>query len=287
MHSPALLSTDFHVSIHGTELFVRNLTHARESQGTLPEAGPSDGTGNPVLVFLHEALGSVGQWKHFPRELCLATGCDGIVYDRKGHGGSSPMDRPRDMNFYHEEAEEILPALLDHLSIQQPVLIGHSDGATIALQYALSFPDRVSAVVSEAAHVLIEKETVDGIRKAREIYATTDLREKLSRYHGEKTDALFSAWADTWLQPEYADWSMEKDLAAIRCPLLVIQGLDDDFGSPAQVESIARNASGDVRTLLLPGCGHVPHNQMRGFVIDSIREFLENIHAIEKGRAIV
>ncbi len=223
----------------------------------------------PVIVFLHEALGSVGQWKSFPWELCRATGCDGVVYDRRGHGQSSAVREPRDLDFYRSEAEVYLRGLLDELNVRRPILFGHSDGATIALKYASSFPEETVAVVSEAAHVIIEEITLEGIREAKQIYATTDLGTKLARYHGDKTDAVFRAWADTWLAPGLAKWNMLDDLRKITCPVLVVQGEDDQYGSRLQVDSITNHVSGESELLWIEGCGHVPHLQARGRVLES------------------
>ena len=228
----------------------------------------------PTWVFLHEALGSVGQWKSFPYELCRATGLDGIVYDRVGHGRSSPMRRQREPDFYREEAETYLHGLLHELNVRRPLLFGHSDGATIALMYASCFPGRTEGVVSEAAHVVIEDVTVAGIREARAQYATTDLREKLSRYHAKKTDAVFSAWADTWMDPAMAEWEMLGDLHGIRCPVLVVQGDQDQYGSRRQVDLIAEHAGGPADVLWLDGVGHVPHLQARQRIIDETKRWI-------------
>lgn len=250
---PRIIERQFHLPVEEDALFVKLLLHATPETAEL----------RPTWVFLHEALGSVGQWKSFPYELCRATGLDGIVYDRVGHGRSSPMRKPRDPLFYREEAEVSLHGLLHALNVRRPLLFGHSDGATIALMYASRFPDTTEGVVSEAAHVVIEDVTVDGIREARVQYATTDLKEKLSRYHAEKTDAVFSAWADTWLDPAMAEWEMLDDLRAIRCPLLVVQGDGDQYGSRRQVDLIAEHTGGPAEILWLEGVGHVPHLQAR------------------------
>ena len=258
MTTPArIIERSFHVPVGEDALYVKLLHHVTQ------EATET----RPTWIFLHEALGSVGQWKSFPYELCRETGMDGIVYDRVGHGRSAPMRKPRDTHFYREEAESSLHGLLEALNIRRPLLFGHSDGATIALKYAASFPDGAVGVVSAAAHVVIEEITLQGIREAREQYRTTDLREKLSRYHAEKTDAVFSAWADTWLDPSLADWDMLEDLRRIRCPVLVVQGETDQYGSVKQVDLIAGNVRGPVQTLWLEGIGHVPHLQARSRLI--------------------
>ena len=228
----------------------------------------------PPLLFLHEGLGSIAQWKDFPVALCTALGCEGVVYDRLGHGRSSARHHPRTPRYLHEETELVLPALLDALAIPRAALLGHSDGGTIALLLAAMAPERVVALVTEAAHVMVEAITLAGIRAAGAAYATTDLPRRLARYHGDKTDALFHAWHDTWLAPDFRDWSIEAALPAIRAPLLVIQGVEDEYGSVAQVEAIARGTGGPVERLLIPGCGHNPHHEARALVLARVAAFL-------------
>ena len=267
MNAPRLMEKTMHVSVGGAGLFVKMYAHISEHAAEK----------RPTLVFLHEALGSVGQWKSFPYELCKAAGCDGIVYDRKGHGKSSPMDGPRTPDFYAEEAELYLAGLLDALNIRRPLLVGHSDGATVALKFASSFPGRPVGVISEAAHVIIEDITLEGIREARGLYERTDLGAKLSRYHGDKTDDVFRAWADTWLSPELASWDMLEDLHAVRCPVLVIQGAGDQYGSRRQVDLIAEHVSGPSEIVWIENCGHVPHLERRAAVIEKMSEFITRL----------
>lgn len=257
-----ILQRAVRVTAGGAGLYVRLYAHSDAA------------TDRPTLVFLHEALGSVGQWKSFPATLCAATGCDGLAYDREGHGQSDPMRAPRTTDFYRREAGEVLPELLAALGVRAPVLVGHSDGGTIALYHAALFPGAPRAVVSEAAHVIIEEATVRGIREARRIYESTDLHAKLARYHGDKTAAVFHAWADTWLAPECADWHMLDVLTSIRCPLLLVQGEDDEYGTAAQFDAITGCVAGPVETCMIPDCGHVPHLQAREVVIRRIAEFL-------------
>jgi pimeloyl-ACP methyl ester carboxylesterase len=253
----AIVERQFHLPIGNDGLFVKLLLHATPEMEEV----------RPTWVFLHEALGSVAQWKGFPFELCRASGCDGIVYDRVGHGRSTPMRKPRDLHFYQEEAEVYLQGLLRELNVRRPLLFGHSDGATLALKFAACFPEIPVGVVSEAAHVIIEDITRAGIDAARGQYAATDLRVKLSRYHAEKTDAVFSAWAESWLDPSLADWTMVDDLKNIRCPVLIIQGEDDHYGSRRQVDLIAEHVQGPAGILWLHGTGHDPHLQSREIVI--------------------
>ncbi|MDX9757632.1 MAG: alpha/beta hydrolase [Bacteroidota bacterium] len=255
---PTIIERQFHIDVAGDGLFVKLLLHAT------PEVEET----RPTWVFLHEALGSVGQWKSFPFELCRATGYDAIVYDRVGHGRSTPMRKGRDLDFYEEEAAVYLRGLLAEMNVRKPLLFGHSDGATLALKYAALFPDALVGAVVEAPHVVIEDVTVSGIQEAKILYEESDLREKLMRYHGERTDAVFGAWIDTWLDPAGAEWNMLADLAAIRCPLLLIQGDADQYGTRRQVELIAERVQGPAALLWLEGIGHVPHLQARTRVVD-------------------
>jgi pimeloyl-ACP methyl ester carboxylesterase len=238
---------------------------------------PTGAPAGPSLVFLHEGLGSIGQWKDFPAELCGRMGLQGLVYDRWGYGGSEALDRQRDARYLHDEAEIFLPAVLEAVGIDRPILVGHSDGGSIALLFAAAFPTTPLAVVTEAAHVFVEEETLQGIHAAVEAWRTTDLRRRLERYHGGKAESVFSAWANTWLSPPFRAWNIEDMLPRITAPLLVIQGEDDEYGTKAQVEAIARGVRGPVATCLVPGCAHVPHLQARPCVIEAIRRFLEPV----------
>lgn len=258
-----------HVTVGDAGLYVTLYAHISEH---------ADET-RPTLIFMHEALGSVGQWKSFPAELCRASGCDGLVYDRKGHGKSTPMQGPRSLDFYREESEVYLSGLLAALNVRRPLLVGHSDGATIALMHASLFPGETVGVISEAAHVVIEDVTVQGIREARQQYENTDLREKLMRYHGEKTDAVFTAWADTWLDPGLASWDMLGDLARVTCPVLVVQGEGDQYGSRRQVDLIDQHVAGNAEILWLENCGHVPHLQARPRVLRAMTDFIQRTAA--------
>ncbi len=226
------------------------------------------------LIFLHEGLGSIGQWRDFPERLCMMTGLSGIVYERKGYGKSDPPVKKRTPYYLHEEALDVLPQFLDELGIMRPILIGHSDGGSIALIFSSAFPERVQTVVTEAAHVFIEEITLEGIRRAVSIYEETNLKEQLKKYHGDKTDDLFRAWSETWLSNEFSGWNIEEYLPGINCPLLVIQGKDDEYGTPAQVEAIVSKVSGPAEPLIIPSCGHIPHLQAKEKVIEAIKNFI-------------
>ncbi len=229
----------------------------------------------PVLIFLHEGLGSIAQWKEFPVQLCLACGLSGLIYERWGFGYSEPLSGPRNMDYLHHEGLESLPEVLEHCGVNKPpILIGHSDGGTIALIFAAAYPERPCAIITEAAHVFVEEVTLMGIRAAKQLYETTSLPQRLARYHGANTDAMFRGWCDTWLRPEFRDWNMVAELPKIIRPTLVIQGEDDEYGTPAQVESIATGVSGPAETLLIPNCSHVPHHQACDTVLAAMRRFI-------------
>ncbi|MCC3156740.1 alpha/beta hydrolase [Hymenobacter sp. 15J16-1T3B] len=215
----------------------------------------------PWLVFLHDSLGCIRLWRDFPARLALATGCHALVYDRRGYGQSTPFSgEPRGLDYLAAEAP-VLHQLLDACQVDRAVLFGHSDGGSIALLAAARFPTRVAAVVTEGAHVFVEDLTLAGIRAAQAQYLTTNLPERLARYHGDKTDAVFRAWADTWLLPEFRDWNIESHLPRIGCPVLVLQGAADEYGTAAQVEAIARQVGGPAEAVLLPGAAHSPHKE--------------------------
>lgn len=239
----------------------------------VPEGNPSGGQG-PCLVFLHEALGCVEMWKSYPERLCRLTGLPGVLYDRRGHGGSDPLQGPRRLDYLSREAGEVLPDLLGKLEIDRPVLVGHSDGGTIALLFAAAYPDWPCCAVTEAAHVFVEQVTRQGIRDVLSSYLHTDLERKLAKYHGSKSGDLFRAWSGVWLSDAFASWNMLRELSSISCPLLVIQGEDDEYGTREQVDRIVGLSSGPATPLLLPGCGHIPHLEAQDRVLEAAGEFI-------------
>jgi len=231
----------------------------------------------PVIVFLHEGLGSLAMWKDFPARLCEAAGLRGLVYSRAGYGRSTPRapDEHWDLDFMHRHACEGLPALLDTVGVQAPYfLFGHSDGGSIALIHAAGFPDRVAASIVLAPHIVVEEFGLDSIRKAREVFLTTDLKAKLARYHAD-IDSAFWGWNDIWLDPRFKQWSIESLLPAIRCPVLAVQGRDDEYGTMAQVDGIAA-ALPATRVLKLDRCGHSPHRDQPDKVIAATIEFIDS-----------
>jgi pimeloyl-ACP methyl ester carboxylesterase len=230
--------------------------------------------GCPHLIFLHEGLGSIAQWRDFPTTLCAMTGLPGLVYERLGYGQSDARDTGISVNYIHEEALTALPAVLARLNISDAILIGHSDGGSIALIYAACHGNNVRGVITEAAHVFVEDVTLAGIRRAVELYETTGFKERLFQYHGANTDAMFHAWADTWLDPMFRNWNIEEYLPRITCPLLVIQGAKDEYGTGAQVEAIVKGAASKAESVIIPDCGHVPHLQARETALSEMSRFI-------------
>jgi len=238
------------------------------------ENGANNEEGRPWLVFLHEGLGSVGQWRDFPSALCATTGLNALVYDRWGYGKAEACPEVGNVAYLHHEALEVLPRVLEHFGIDKAVCIGHSDGGSIALMFAAAYPERTSAVITEAAHVFVEEVTLAGIRAAVAVYETTDLKTKLMRYHGDKTDMVFRRWSETWLSPAFRTWNIEEYLPRVRCPVLAVQGRDDPYGTPAQVEAIVRQTSGPAEGLLVPDCGHIPHFQAPEKIRTAMTDFI-------------
>ena len=228
--------------------------------------------GRPTLLLLHEGLGCVAMWRQFPDRLAAATGCRLIVWSRAGYGGSQPYPGPRTPRYLHREAEEALPALLEALGIERPVLIGHSDGGSIALIFGSAFPTVPLGVAVMAPHEFIEEETLAGIRAARTAWAATDWPQRLARHHAD-APRVFKEWSETWLSPAYRDWSILAALPNIRCPLLAIQGVDDEFATMRQIEVIAEQVP-HTRLLKLPSCGHAPHKDQEPTVLAALAEFI-------------
>lgn len=226
-----------------------------EVRRVAPAASPSA----PTLVLLHEGLGCVALWRQFPEQLALATGCPVFLYSRAGYGGSSPRALPWPLDYMQQEGLHGLPAVLDAAGIGPCVLVGHSDGASIALVNAGGVADsRVRGLVVMAPHVFTESAGLASIRAARDAYETGDLRARLARYHGTNVDCAFRGWSDSWLHPDFVRWNLEAFLPGIRVPLLQIQGREDQYGSEAQLETIARLAGGPVNTHVLDACRHAP-----------------------------
>jgi len=234
-------------------------------------------TDHPWLIFLHEGLGCTAQWRDFPERLCQRTGCPGLVYDRLGHGKSSPLYRPRTVHYLHNYALHELPRVIEALLPETPfILIGHSDGGSISLIFGAEQSPSLQGIITEAAHVLVEQVSIEGIRKADEAFAHGRLAG-LRRYHGEKTAELYNAWSATWQSPWFASWNIEYLLPAIAVPLLVLQGRDDQYGTEAQVQAIVAGAAGKATPIILENCKHAPHQELPELVLDHMSCFINRI----------
>lgn len=230
----------------------------------------------PTIVFLHEGLGSLGLWRDFPGALCARLGYGGIVYSRYGNGFSQALDAARTAEYMHDEARIALPELLDALGLEKPLLFGHSDGASIALIFAGTFPERVSALVLEAPHVVVEPLSLASIAKIREAYRVESLRERMRKHHAD-VDRTFFGWNDVWLCDAFASWNIAGFLEPILAPALCIQGSDDEYGTVAQVDAIAAGSGGAVDRLILDHCGHAPHRDRAHYVRDATAAWIENL----------
>lgn len=253
------------IKVFGSTIFTKRITQAAARANA------------PTLVFLHEGLGSVELWRDFPQQLCETTSLDGFLYDRQGYGKSSALSQHRGADYLHIEAWDMLPAILDTVGIKKAILVGHSDGGTIALLYAAKFSDKVLGVISEAAHVFVEEETIRGVRSAQLSYELTGLRSRLARYHGEKTPDMFQNWSRTWLSEGFRDWNIEQHLPNVHCPVLAIQGAEDHFGTERQLRSIVDRTTGRAEELLIYGCAHTPHSQAPKDVLPAMQKFVEDI----------
>jgi pimeloyl-ACP methyl ester carboxylesterase len=233
----------------------------------------------PLVVFLHEGLGSVAMWKDYPRRLCDAGDFRGLVYSRAGYGRSTPRPAAErwPVAFMHAQARDVLPRLLATLGVDagrsKPWLFGHSDGGSIALIYAATFPRAVGGVIAAAPHIFVEDISVASIAAARDAYrTTTDLRKKLARYHDD-VDSAFWGWNDVWLDPRFRTWSIEALLPRLQCPILAIQGEDDEYGTLAQVEGIRRHVPG-TELVVLRDCGHSPHRDQPAALTHAVTDFI-------------
>ena len=227
----------------------------------------------PTIVMLHEGLGCVGLWGDFPDRLQAATGAGVFVYSRAGYGRSSPVKLPRPLTFMHEEAREVLPKVLDAIGFRRGLLVGHSDGASIAAIYAGSVQDhRVRGLTLIAPHFFTEDMGIAEIARAKEVYATTDLRQKLGRWHAD-VDNAFRGWNDVWLDPEFRKWDITEPLAYIRVPILIVQGEEDQYGTQHQIEVAGQECYCPVEVALYPGVRHSPHREAPALLLASVCEF--------------
>lgn len=252
-----------HVEIKGNKLFVQCIQAY---------------SGKPFIVFLHDSLGCIQLWRDFPEKLGQATECNILVYDRLGYGNSDPMPtHKRPINYLENEAD-ILNELLIKLNIENAILFGHSDGGSISLIMASKYSNRIKAIICEAAHIFVEDITLNGIYNAMEAFKTTNLRERLIKYHGgDKVDSVFKAWTETWTMEEYKNWNIEPFLPTIKCPTLVIQGEQDEYGTIKQVDGIINQISGIAKKILLPNIKHTPHKETPEFILKIASEFISNL----------
>jgi pimeloyl-ACP methyl ester carboxylesterase len=231
----------------------------------------------PCLVFLHEGLGCEAMWGSFPELLCKATGCPGLIYDRLGYGNSFPLGRAHTVHYMHEYALTELPKLLETVCPGTAfILIGHSDGGSISLIYGAARPPLLKGIIAEAAHVLVEPETIARIRSADEAWEKGMLKG-LTKYHGDKTETIFKAWSTTWLTNWFKYWNIEYLLPSIEVPLLVIQGINDQYGSADQVHSIVSKSSGKAQLEMIENCGHAPHLEAQLVVLELMSSFIAQI----------
>jgi pimeloyl-ACP methyl ester carboxylesterase len=233
---------------------------------------------SPLIVFLHEGLGSLAMWKDFPQRLCDAAGCRGLVYSRPGYGRSTPRaaEEAWGIDFMHRQAHEVLPSLLQALAIDSaatpPWLFGHSDGGSIALLYAAAFPARVAGAIVVAPHIRVEDLSLESIAKARNAYRHSDLRQRLARHHDDP-DSAFWGWNQVWLNHAFREWSIESEIESIACPLLAVQGVDDVYGTLEQIRGIARRVP-QTQLLELADCGHAVHRDQPERLIEASAAFV-------------
>lgn len=232
-------------------------------------------TGLPYLVFLHEGLGCVAMWGEFPELLCEVTGCSGLVYDRLGYGLSAPSQSPRTIHYLHHAALHELPAVLNTLLPKDTsfVLVGHSDGGSIALIFGAERPSGLLGIITEAAHVHVDSQTIAGIEKAEKAWKGGKMKG-LAKYHGERVEAVFRAWSETWLSKWFKHWNIEYLLPSIESPLLVIQGKNDHYGSLDQARTICKNSSGPAQLKIVDDCDHIPHLEAQSKVLTLMSDFI-------------
>ncbi|MCU0896790.1 MAG: alpha/beta hydrolase [Burkholderiales bacterium] len=249
------------VTVQGRRLEYRRIASSRPSL--------------PTLVFLHEGLGALAMWRDFPDRAAAATGCGALVYSRYGYGRSDVLERAHRVDYMHREALDFLPELLDKLGIDDPLPVGHSDGASIAIIYA-GARHSARGLVLLAPHVFVEAISVESIAKAKIAFETTDLPQKLARYHADAAKTFYG-WNDIWLAPDFRAWNIEAFLPDIRVPILAIQGEDDEYGTMRQIDAIAAQARGPVELVKLPNCGHSPHRDQPDATLAALSRFVAEL----------
>jgi pimeloyl-ACP methyl ester carboxylesterase len=247
----------------------------------------SDVIEGPTLVFLHHGLGCVTTWRDFPEKICKSAGLRGFVYSRTGYGGSVGVELPRPVNYLNDEAENVLPKVLAAAGITDYVLLGHSDGGSMAMIHAgtpgaMTGP-RARAIIVIAGHLFVEQSNLDAIAAMKPVYENTDLRQKLQKHHGDNVDTAFYGWSGNWLHADFPAWQIFDLVPGISCPILAIRGKRDEYGSPAQIEKLRQLATADLQ-VLEPDCGHFPHQEAFQDVHDDILAFLTG-HGLMTGSA--
>ncbi|MBT8361673.1 MAG: alpha/beta hydrolase [Deltaproteobacteria bacterium] len=231
----------------------------------------------PYLVFLHEGLGCSAMWKQFPLQLCHLTSCPGLLYDRLGYGNSSPLAEPRTITYVHDYALIELPELLSRVTPEAPhILIGHSDGGSIALIYGAQNPPQLKGIITEAAHIFIEPITAEGIRRADQEFEAGSF-QALYKYHGDKTQQIFKAWSQTWLSAQFLNWNIENLLSSVVQPMLVLQGTNDEYATRRQFDLICTKSAGPSTSYLIEQCGHTPHKDNPDQVLQLMAQFIRSI----------
>jgi pimeloyl-ACP methyl ester carboxylesterase len=233
----------------------------------------------PLLIFLHEGLGCSEQWKDFPLKIAKHLHLPALMYDRYGYGRSQQIDSLRSVNYMEEEAREFLPQILQKLNLDHKklILFGHSDGGSIASFFASFFPEKCIAIIVEAPHFFLDTVSLNGISSAVDAYENGTLKKKLEKFHAQKTESMFRTWTGVLLSPEMRSWDTRCLLENIQCPVLAIQGSEDNFGLPMQIEAIKERAKGNVQLLMIDDCGHMPHHQARELVLSSTIKFIETV----------
>ncbi|WP_312391192.1 alpha/beta hydrolase [Chryseobacterium sp.] len=231
----------------------------------------------PTIVFLHDSLGSTQLWRDFPAKLAEATQCNTLGYDRLGYGKSFPMLTHERENNYMESESDLLNDILNELNINDVILFGHSDGGTIALITASKYPEKIKAILCEAGHIFVEDVTVKGVKDALEAYKTTNLPERLQKYHGDKVEMIVKAWTEIWLSDRFRTWNIEYLMKNITSPLLFIQGEADEYGTLDQVEKTISQVSGNAEKFIIPNIGHTPHKENPKLVLERSKEFIASV----------
>lgn len=269
MPQVSLEINDSEIDVHGHLLFVKWFRHALYGNGEKKHA-------LPVVVMLHEGLGCIEMLWDVPEKIARLTGCNVMTYDRLGHGRSDRLPKSHIHNEYiYDEAWKFLPEVLDQCEIQKAFLWGHSDGGTMALLFAGRFPQRVSGVITEAAHVYVDSMTIQGIKTAVKAWEAGNLREKLAKYHGKNVDGIFHRWSTIWLSATFLQWNIENYLKKVTAPVLAFQGADDHYGEPGQLVAITEKTGGDSQRVMIPGCGHIPHLQAFDAVAPKAVDFIK------------